>query len=311
MFCLALGFSLSSSFAYSNEPLIDLGPETVEHLRDYKPLSGDEETQVLDSLGLGSGNRFLYDAQAIGFDRTGQKYRFQGDVVLIGGASIITADVIEVDYPKKSLTARGHVIFLSGDQIFTGRRIKLQWDTGDFVIDDSVMVVNDPGRAKKQIEQVLGVGPEESVFKAAKSGHLSKLQADKLKLREQVLRLHLDGKALDQSIVDRYTLLLEQEILAKANDNPGLAKKSEKRRKSYLKRRKYWEESREKVGALSVKKKHYMKISGQQIERKNDHDFYANDAILTPCRCEDDETPAWGFRADRIKAQEEGYVDMM
>ena len=82
-FSLALGCSLLVwlQSGIAEERHIDLGVKSIESLKGYQPLSDDEETQVLDSVRLSTGNRFLYDAQAIGFDKDGKKYRFQGDVV--------------------------------------------------------------------------------------------------------------------------------------------------------------------------------------------------------------------------------------
>ncbi|SMF22189.1 hypothetical protein SAMN06296036_107170 [Pseudobacteriovorax antillogorgiicola] len=308
-FCWVLGLTLSlltDRSLIGQEQNFDLGEAALLDLRDRKTFDDDE----FDQLGLRMGDRFLYDAQTIGFDKDGKRYIFQGDVVLIGGASIITADTIEIDYSKKELQARGHVIMLSRNQVFTGTKITMYWETSDFIIDDSVMVVNDGARAKQVIEQVLGVSPEESDFVAAKAQYLTSIESDKLELRQRVIETIQDEDDLSQEIVDDYALLLERQILAQANMNPSLAKKGEKKRRSYLKRRKYWEESRENEEGRELPQKYYLKITGRTIERKNDNDYFADDAIVTPCKCEDDETPAWGFRADHIEAQEEGYVDL-
>ena len=48
-----------------------------------------------------------------------------------------------------------------------------------------------------------------------------------------------------------------------------------------------------------------------KIERKNTNDYYAFGGIITGCQCDEDESPVWAFRADKIKVQREGYADLL
>ena len=52
------------------------------------------------------------------------------------------------------------------------------------------------------------------------------------------------------------------------------------------------------------------KVKWKSHREKQRVRLYAYEATWTPCNKAKDEEPALGFRADRIKAQEEGYVDL-
>lgn len=86
---------------------------------------------------------------------------------------------------------------------------------------------------------------------------------------------------------------------------------TQERRKRYKARRLHWEKglkdaaSMQKTPPISA----FFRINGKIIERKNGNDYHAEDAFWTPCKCEEDESPAWGFRATGIDGQHEGYLD--
>ncbi len=303
-------FVVSGQWGYGSDSQnprvpIDLGAtDFIPQITKEGP-AVDEDAPLLDL-----GSKFLYDAESFGFDKDATKGLFKGDVVLIGGASILTADVITFDSKKQELSASGHVIFLSANQLFLGTTFTLQYETGEFKVQDAVMIANDPNRVQQVVADILGMSQEELVFESAKSSRLAEVERKKLNLRMTVVKNAIEGKELSDQQVDLYALLLEQQGLIKKYESPHLAAKGEEARNRLRKRRHYWQESRQESGVPALKKNYFLRLSGSTLEKVNEYDYYAYDAIWTPCRCADDEEPAWSFRADRIKAQEEGYIDL-
>ncbi|MFW7377564.1 MAG: putative LPS assembly protein LptD [Oligoflexus sp.] len=295
--------------AQKSELQPDLGAfaDSLEALEVEKD---EVDEQEIEAFGIQIDQQFLYDAQTIGFDRDGSRYVFKGDVVLIGGGNVITADTIQVDYDERRLTAKGHVIFLSERQVFTGDEIRFWWESGDFEVDNALMAVNDAARVTKVSREVLGVTEAELSFRADQKRRIQEINERKRQLRLEFQRLSSLGEEPTPAILNEYTLLLEQEKLTSNATAPNLSSKDEEGRKRFLKRRRFWEETRGKGTTAVVPSKDFFLLSGRFLERKNEYDFRAEDAAWTPCRCEDDEDPAWSFRAASIFAQQEGYIDL-
>ena len=275
---------------------------------DLESIDSAEKKESEQPL-LSLGSQFLYDSESFGFNKDLTKGLFRGDVVLIGNASIITADLIEFDRVEKELIATGNVLLLSANQVFSGSKLRLAYEKGEFEVFDAVMVANDAERSQQVVADILGLTPQESVFAAAKAERLKGIAEDKQELRREVIEQDLAGGQLTSDQVGQYALFLEQEILARAIKNPLLSEQDEDRRRRYLKRRRYWQEARTEAGITALEKTYYLKLTGSRIEKVNDFDYFAYDATWTSCNCDDDEEPAWAFRSDRIKAQEEGYID--
>jgi lipopolysaccharide export system protein LptA len=307
---LLIGLSLSLICGVAlaeDEPAPDLGA-FARKLQDLEPET--DQVDEFEAIGLNLGRQFLYDARTIGFGKDGQTYMFKGDVVLIGAGNLITADMIEVHYDEKLLIARGHVIMLTSGQVFTGEQIKVWWESGDFQISEAVMTVNSPAKVKKVTREILGMTQAEIAFRQDKAQRLQEVARRKRDLRLQYQESADLGQDPPDAILEEYTLLLEQEALLQHASVPSLSSKGEEGRKRYLKRRRYWEESREAKSASALGKAYYFQLEGQLVWREQENNYRAKDAMWTPCRCEDEEDPAWSFRADAIHAQEEGYIDL-
>lgn len=267
----------------------------------------NKEAEVPD-LELNSGEGVLYDARSYGFDRQGNTYLFDGDVVLIGGGYVITADKILVEYQKKELTATGHVLFIHQNQIFTGERVHIRWESGDFRIQEAVLVANDAQEIEKMTRQILGQSAEELNYESARVKRLEGIEKEKSDLREMFrLQPELEPGA---ELVTSYQRLLEQQRLVRESKAPAQGERDPERRQRYERRRTFWEKARAEAAKNALPRDYYFKIEGEVLERVDGHLYRADDATFTPCFCEADETPAWAFQAAKIEAQQEGYIDL-
>jgi hypothetical protein len=250
----------------------------------------------------------FFDAKTTGFSADGKSQIFRGEVVAIGSGVLITADQIVFDQNSRTMDASGHVVVLTARQIFTGERIQFKVDSGDFRIDSALMISNDPEQVDRIARRILGFTAKEVEFEQQRQERLNELIRRKETLRREFRGAVGGSNDASNEIIDRYALLLEQEELTKTSENPALAKMAPERRKVFESRRKYWEEGRKSVSLQTPAT--YFRIQGSVLERTNQNDYAAKDAVWSPCKCKDDEAPAWGFRASTVEAQVGGYVDL-
>ena len=291
-------------------------PAASDGVTDLGQRPGDAPvvTQVPDlEAGFRTGVGMFVDGRTLGIDRKNNVSSFRGDVVAIGAGTIITADYIEVDRDNRALGAKGHVIILTPDQVFTGDLLNFYWLTGDLRITNAIMVAFDPERVAEVSNRILGITPEELYFETLRTQRMDFLAQKKESMRSEYLESVRQGEPPSENLVDRYALALEQEDLARGQQNPALAKMGPAKRKNFVKRRKYWEQARASTflsGRSPGGDTSYFRITGRSIERTNGNDYKAMEATWTPCHCEEDETPAWGFYSQKMDAQIGGYVGM-
>ena len=257
------------------------------------------------------GSFFFFDADSSHFKKDGDKQVFEGQVIAIGAGTLIGADRVTIDHTQKTLEATGHVMILNRNQVFTGDTISFNMTSGDFFLTNSMMIVNDEKRTDQIIKKVLGFSKEELAFETKKQNIISKINNRKTELRQQYQLLEKD-ESRTKDIIDKYSLLLEQEELAKNQENPVLARVGEKQRNHIKRRRTFWEESRKSALAQRepVIDLAYFKLAGDRLERTNNNDYHMKDATFSPCLCDEDESPAWSIRAAEIDTQIGGYADL-
>ncbi len=278
---------------------------------DFKvPVNAAELKANASTLELGSGNNssVLYDGKLLKVDQNAQQYSLSGDVVFIGAGYVITADDVKVNYPAKEMTATGHVLVIHQNQVFTGERIFMKWETGDFTIEKAVLVASDPNKIREVSEKILGLTTQELEYETAKKTRLEDIAKDREKLREDFRKS--PAQTPDQELLERYTRLLEEDTMTANSVAPSLAQRDQMRRRRFEERRVFWELGRAQALKSKVPATVYFRLQGESLERKDGNTYTAQDAIFTPCICADDETPAWGFQADKIVAEQEGYINL-
>ena len=260
---------------------------------------------------LSQAAEVVFDARGTSFTRDGKKQIFEGDVIAIGAGALITADKILVDREKDVIEAEGHIIIVSRNQIFQGESLVFQLRSGDFKITEAMMVANDAAEAAAVTEKVMGFSPSELSFESSRSARLREISEGKLRLQEESRQMAREGKEVDARLIDRYAVLLEQEMLTSTQENPALARLPNDKRQTYKRRREYWEKNKATpLPANAELARAYFRMDGENIVRTNGNDYVAEDSLFTPCKCDEDESPAWAFRAEKTVAQIGGYADM-
>ena len=266
----------------------------------------------LSTISPAGGPEMFFDARRSSFTRDGGKQLFEGDVIAIGAGSVISADSVLIDRAAGVIEGKGHVIIVADTQVFTGTNITYQIGTGDFRLENALMVARDPAEVRKVTDRVLGFTPTEVEFEVARAARLREISARKSELRHSARAATAAGRDLDARLIDSYARLIEQDELIRLQDNPSLARLAPQKRDTYRKRREYWDKGRQLRSPVAgaVPETWYFRMTGREIERTNGNDFRATESVFTPCRCAEDERPDWAFRASSIKAQIGGYADL-
>lgn len=267
-------------------------------------------------LGLavpGSNPEMFFDADTTRFTRDGKQQHFEGHVVAIGVGTLIASDRLFIDREKNRFEASGHVLVISKEQVFAGERLIYDLATGDFSLSMAWMVVGDSKTSSEVAKQTLGITQSEVQFEVERLLRLSELQTQKELLIEKYQH-HMQVGAIDKAalVTEEYAIVLAREELIKNQENPSIAKLSSESRESIKSRRQFWEKSKQALTGVttSISQIGYFRIEGQEIKRTGENVFQAEEAYLTPCRCETDESPAWSFRAKKIDASIGGYADL-
>jgi hypothetical protein len=274
-------------------------------------LIGSSPSLIAQEEGMGAS--IFLDADRQGYNLKEEIQVFTGDVVAIGAGTLIAADKVQLDRKAGVLNAQGHVVVMSRNQVFMGQSIRYFMDTADFRINDAVMVANDQKKAKEIVDRLLGFTLTEQIFEAEKGDRLKEFGSKKRQMQEEARVQVREIGDVSEDLVERYALTLEQEDLAKNQDSPALSRMVKDKRERYERRRTFWDQARKvgsEIGVSSTMRKAYFRMSGDYIERTKGNDFIAQNALWTPCKCDENEAPAWGFNADRAEAQIGGYADL-
>lgn len=251
----------------------------------------------------------FFDSETSHFDRHGKFQEFEGNVIAMIGGNLISADVLKIDRENNKLNAKGHVLLVSGSEVLGGDSLDLNFKTEDFFLTNAFVVTEDAKRGEEITRKILGVSPEEIQFEADKSKQLDQIREKKKELAKQYPELAPSQKKM---MVDEYALLIEKEELIAHQKNSVLAQLSADKRGAIERRRDFWEQSKKTHLSYSKNQmtKYYSRLDGAWIERTEGNHYRASRVTLTPCRCEDNEKPAWGLRSDTIEAYSEGYADL-
>ena len=305
--------SLSAKPSKGVQILPDLGSNELNMNGAGEHKLPDTDLSETGKLNLELKEHLLYDAYTIGFNKDGKSYVFEGDVVLIGGQSVIAADKIELKAITKDMVATGNVVIVLNQQIFTGSKIHLNWETGDLVIDDASLVANDKKAIEEIKSEVLGLTEKDFAYQADKDDQEASLAEKKREVKKLYRDLYIKDELTEvekKKLQNQLTVLLEKQVLLDNYRYPRLFNLSERKRNSLEKRRRFWEQTRKEKGPVEFNVPYYFRLSGSKIERKYSNDFFAMGGLITGCQCDEDEAPVWAFRADKIKVQREGYANL-
>ena len=108
----------------------------------------------------------FYDAAKSYFKQDGTRQVFSGDVVVIGGGYVITADDISIDRQAGVLEAKGNVLVAGEEQALSASTVRYWFATRDFVVTDAQLIISDRAASTRLREQILARGTDKEVHHA-------------------------------------------------------------------------------------------------------------------------------------------------
>ncbi|MFK7827379.1 MAG: hypothetical protein AB8G05_24760 [Oligoflexales bacterium] len=291
-----------------SEPAIQ-SSGTIKEVSE-KSIEKEDKNKALPSKKATLGPQLFFDADYSTFDKEGLTHRFEGNVIAIAARIIISADRLVFDKKNNQVSGEGHVVVIAPSQVISGTSLVLETNSNEFTMTNAMVLVNDSEILQKYNREILGFTNQELTFEAERKNRLNEISKKKALIRDS---FRGEGKTKpEDSLIERYIALLEQEELIRKQTNSSLAKLSPSKRESFQRRRNFWQKSRGiPLGEQpSITRIGYFVIEGESIKRLTEERFLAKRAFFSPCFCQEDDTPPWGFRAEEIHAQGEGYADL-
>ncbi len=262
------------------------------------------------ALGQSISDIFL-DADSTTVNKQGKEQLFEGNVVAIASDILLAADHIEINNDTRILRAKGHVLLATRSIVYSGDVLTYNMANENFQLINAQMVVGDTSRQTAIINDLLGISPGELQYEADRKTQLAKVAAEKIELKNKTIKNYGVNSQEDQKALEKYLALTEKERLIATTPNPFASLANHKSGNKLTARREYWESSRKKKTPLGFAgPAYYFKLHGDELKRENGNDFFATNASWTPCFCQDDDNPAWGFSTSYAFAQNEGYLSL-
>lgn len=259
---------------------------------------------------LKSQDQLYMDAESITFKPKAGIQEFSGNVIFVGGDVMIAADHISLDSNDQMINANGKVVVVTSEQVFIGDKLIFSQNSGLFTLNNGHYIANSTDTSKKYVQQILGFSPQELDFEKKQFQRLNDIEKQKLNI---AYLNHLE-KDPDKRLAleDQYKNLSYKQSLIHSQENPEFVSLKGKLSKSIQKRRAFWKKSKfkSKLDFKDSTNKDYFRISGTKIARVSLKEYKTLNSSLTPCFCQEDQTPDWSFSASEINATKGGYATL-
>ncbi len=254
----------------------------------------------------------FYDALSTKFNPKLKQQQFDGNVLILGANTILSADQINIDYETGIITAVGKTTLINQETLFLAKSFEFNYKTRSIKLEQAKLIQSDKELTQKIIEAKLGLSPQKFQIESSKRAILKELEDQKLGLAKQYSATPdtPQFKLNQAKIIDKYALLLEKINLTIHQPNTYLNSFRKEQADSFLRRQTFWNQNYDSTNILAPAQNFYFKLEGNQLTRDREDLYQAQDAFITPCKCDEDESPAWGLRADYISAQKEGYANL-
>ncbi len=146
-----------------------LAPEAVAQTAVPSPYtpevpSVEELEELADPVARNIGSQVYFDSNKTGITNDMKKQLLEGDVVVIGGGTLVAADKVQLDRTTNVVEARGHLVIMNQSNLFLGESVVYHLATGDFEIRDATMLTNDAVEIEKVTRRIFGFTPKEVAF---------------------------------------------------------------------------------------------------------------------------------------------------
>lgn len=252
----------------------------------------------------------------------------KGRALFLLGDVFLSADRVVVLRDKNLATAEGDVRLIRSGEDISASRMVYDLSTHEMRITDARFLVDPKLKGKAVIEtNVLNLTEAELAFESARSARQDDLKIELKQLREEFVALRnlkrirrkIEKTEVDEKIERvkiRYTQTLERLQRTRWQPNVELNALPEETRKRLTERREAVNEIVKSNPDLQARYRQPLKMTGyfamsadEAVQRK-DGTYQLKNATITPCRCDDDDKPAFGFNAHTADIEVDQYATL-
>lgn len=270
---------------------------------------GIRNTSVAQSVAL---PEMFFDADRHQIAKDSGEQTFDGHVVAMGGGIILSADHVRVHPQRSVLSASGSVILITPSEVLTADSLDFDSKSGDFRARQASLTLGDRSGAEAATQNIFAFSLDEIAFEAERAQRL----LDNRQQRDAVIADYRRALATEpepsKQRIEHMALLIEREDAIRKQVNPHLQRLGPNTSERATARRAYWERMRQQhiLSGKSLEREAFLRLAGSRIARSAGNDIHLEDSSMSPCRCAPGDNPDWGFRAQHIDAQVEGYANM-
>ncbi len=114
--------------------------------------------QTIAATPLPTTKKMFYDATEAYFRQNGTRQIFNGNIVIIGGGYVMTADHISIDRHTGILEAKGNILAASEKHTLSADTARYWLKTHDFIVTNAQLIISDPTASKRLRQQILTHG---------------------------------------------------------------------------------------------------------------------------------------------------------
>lgn len=252
----------------------------------------------------------------------------KGRALFLLGDVFLSADRVVVLRDKNLATAEGDVRLIRSGEDISASRMVYDLATHEMRVTDARFLVDPKLKGKAVIEtNVLNLTEAELAFESARTARQDDLKIELKQLREEFvalrnlkrLRRNIAKNDADEKIERvkiRYTQTLERLQRTRWQPNVELNALPQETRKRLTERREAVNEivkSNPDIQARyrqPLKMPGYFAMSADEAVQRKDGTYELKNATVTSCRCENDDSPAFGFSAHTAKIEVEEYATL-
>ncbi|MEN9827075.1 MAG: hypothetical protein RI953_2820 [Pseudomonadota bacterium] len=267
-----------------------------------------------------SQSTIYYDADEINLDKETGNLKAKGNAFILLGNVFVSADNLEYNKKKRTMTAEGGVRVVRSRERITASRVLINEQTNEARMDD-VEIFADPLDTEAKVnEEVLGISRAEMAFELARQERAKEIIRELSEIRSRYANLSSSQSAVEpqqsKKLLFRYAQLLERLVRTRYQPSDVLRDLPEEVRKRMENRReavrtfasKDPELARKIAGLQRVPG--YLNLQAHRIFQNSNQNMDVEDASLTTCRCAPGERPAWGLSASRALVEPNEYITL-
>lgn len=234
-----------------------------------------------------------------------EQYFLENDVLIFSPGSLITADKVSLDLRKKVAHAQGHVLGIISNKVIVADKAKVNLKNHLFHLEKGSLIAGDSEKINQIKASILDFKLPNPDSDREKSDFLHHTQEKKNLLYKKVNHSAVSDKGYEQ-VVSEYEVLLEQESILKSKSTLKMSLRVQRRNEIWNKLLSYSNQN----FSLPWNEDMYFKIEGDSLI-KVDKDLYKSlDSVLSFCRCDKGENPAWALRSSKLVYKMNDYASL-